>query len=90
MLGVCYYPEHWPEDLWAEDAARMARIGLTYVRVGEFAWSAIEPDPGRYDWGWLDRAVGDAGGRRPEDRHGHADRDPAEMAGRRPSRHPGP
>lgn len=57
MLGVCYYPEHWPEDLWAEDAARMARLGLTHVRIGEFAWSAIEPDPGRYDWGWLDRAV---------------------------------
>ena len=21
-LGVCYYPEHWPEDLWERDAAR--------------------------------------------------------------------
>ena len=19
-LGVCYYPEHWPEDIWATDA----------------------------------------------------------------------
>lgn len=57
MLGVCYYPEHWPEAMWAEDAARMARIGLAYVRIGEFAWSAIEPEPGRFDWDWLDRAV---------------------------------
>ncbi len=57
-LGVCYYPEHWPEDLWAEDARRMAEMGLSRVRIGEFAWSRIEPEPGRLDWAWLDRAVG--------------------------------
>ncbi len=56
-LGTCYYPEHWPEDWWADDAARMVDMGLTRVRIGEFAWSRIEPEPGRYDWGWLDRAV---------------------------------
>ncbi|OQW41686.1 MAG: beta-galactosidase [Proteobacteria bacterium SG_bin5] len=56
-LGCCYYPEHWPEPLWAEDARRMAELGLSRVRIGEFAWSRIEPDPGRYDWGWLDRAI---------------------------------
>ncbi len=56
-LGVCYYPEHWPEQLWAQDAARMAGAGLTRVRIGEFAWSRIEPEPGRFDWGWLDRAI---------------------------------
>ncbi|NHB76282.1 beta-galactosidase [Rhodobacter calidifons] len=56
-LGVCYYPEHWPEAQWAEDAARMARLGLTWVRIGEFAWSRMEPEPGRHDWGWLDRAI---------------------------------
>jgi beta-galactosidase len=56
-LGVCYYPEHWPDDWWADDARRMAELGLTRVRIGEFAWSRIEPEPGRYDWGWLDRAV---------------------------------
>jgi hypothetical protein len=56
-LGVCYYPEHWPEAQWAEDAARMAETGLTWVRIGEFAWSRIEPEPGHYDWDWLDRAI---------------------------------
>ena len=61
-LGTCYYPEHWPEDIWAEDAARMAEIGLTWVRIGEFAWSRMEPVPGRYDWGWLDRAIEVLGG----------------------------
>jgi beta-galactosidase len=57
QLGVCYYPEHWPEDCWAEDARRMREMGLTHVRIGEFAWSRIEPDPGRFDWDWYDRAV---------------------------------
>ncbi len=56
-LGVCYYPEHWPEDMWADDARRMIDMGLSRVRIGEFAWSRIEPSPGQFDWGWLDRAV---------------------------------
>ncbi|MBS0255358.1 MAG: beta-galactosidase [Proteobacteria bacterium] len=56
-LGVCYYPEHWDEAIWAEDAARMAAAGLSLVRIGEFAWGRIEPAPGQFDWGWLDRAV---------------------------------
>ncbi|WP_027882945.1 beta-galactosidase [Meiothermus rufus] len=57
MLGVCYYPEHWPPERWAEDAERMRALGLSYVRIGEFAWSRLEPDPGRLDWGWLDQAI---------------------------------
>ena len=63
-LGVCYYPEQWPEALWAEDAQRMADLGLTWVRIAEFAWAKIEPSPGQFDWAWLDRAVetlGEAG-----------------------------
>ncbi|TFL19962.1 beta-galactosidase [Jannaschia formosa] len=56
-LGTCYYPEHWPEDWWPEDARRMAELGLTWVRIGEFAWSRIEPAPGELRWDWLDRAV---------------------------------
>ncbi|UWQ99268.1 beta-galactosidase [Rhodobacteraceae bacterium S2214] len=56
-LGVCYYPEHWPEDRWETDAAQMVANGLTWVRIGEFAWSLMEPTPGTYDWGWLDRAI---------------------------------
>jgi beta-galactosidase len=56
-LGCCYYPEHWPEAMWADDARRMAAMGLRLVRIGEFAWSRIEPEPGTYDWDWLDRAI---------------------------------
>ncbi|NBB25934.1 beta-galactosidase [Porphyrobacter sp. SLTP] len=56
-LGCCYYPEHWPEAIWAKDARRMREMGLSLVRIGEFAWSRIEPEPGHYDWDWLDRAI---------------------------------
>ena len=56
-LGVCYYPEQWDEAVWDTDATRMAELGLTWVRIGEFAWSRMEPQPGHYDWTWLDRAI---------------------------------
>ncbi len=56
-LGVCYYPEHWAEESWAQDAARMVEIGLTWVRIGEFSWSRLEPTPGDLRFDWLDRAV---------------------------------
>jgi beta-galactosidase len=56
-LGVCYYPEHWPEAWWEQDARRMRELGIDYVRIGEFAWSRYEPERGKFDWGWLDRAM---------------------------------
>lgn len=56
-IGVCYYPEHWPSAMWEADARRMADVGISRVRIGEFAWSRIEPEPGAFDWGWLDRAI---------------------------------
>ncbi|WP_339640194.1 beta-galactosidase [Jannaschia helgolandensis] len=56
-LGTCYYPEHWRQTQWPDDARRMADLGLTWVRIGEFAWGLLEPSFGDYRWDWLDRAV---------------------------------
>jgi len=56
-LGVCYYPEQWPESYWAQDARRMREIGLRYVRIGEFAWSRLEPRDGACEFDWLRRAI---------------------------------
>lgn len=56
-LGVCYYPEHWPQDTWARDAERMVETGLKWVRIGEFAWSRLEQVEGVFTWDWLDQAV---------------------------------
>jgi beta-galactosidase len=43
--------------MWKDDAARMRALGIKQVRIAEFAWSRIEPSPGVFDWGWLDRAI---------------------------------
>ncbi|MFW6119112.1 MAG: beta-galactosidase [Planctomycetota bacterium] len=56
-IGVAYYPEHWPEDRWAEDARLMRETGVDVVRIGEFAWSRLEPRRGQYDLDWLQRAI---------------------------------
>ncbi len=56
-LGVCYYPEHWPQEMWADDARRMVENGLSYVRIAEFIWSRIEPKRGDFQFDWLDTAV---------------------------------
>jgi len=35
----------------------MADLGIRFVRIGEFAWSRLEPVRDHFDWGWLDRAL---------------------------------
>lgn len=57
MLGVCYYPEHWQESQWEIDAKRMVELGISFVRVGEFAWSRLEKRRGEFSFEWLDRAI---------------------------------
>jgi beta-galactosidase len=57
-LGVAYYPEQWPRARWRQDAELMAEAGLSLVRIGEFAWARLEPEPGRFDFEWLDEAIG--------------------------------
>ncbi len=57
QLGVCYYPEQWPESQWLQDAQMMRGLGLRIVRIGENAWTKLELRPGIYDWGWFDRVI---------------------------------
>ena len=56
-LGAAWYPEQWPESAWERDLSLMQAAGINVVRVGEFAWSRLEPDEGRYDFEWLARAI---------------------------------
>ena len=53
MLGVCYYPEQWDDETVKEDVIRMKELGLKFVRIGEFSWSKIEPEPQKFCWDWL-------------------------------------
>ncbi|MGB2667868.1 MAG: beta-galactosidase, partial [Candidatus Acidiferrum sp.] len=57
LLGTAWYPEQWPESRWEADLTLMQQAGIHMVRVGEFAWSRLEPEEDRYDLGWLDRAI---------------------------------
>ncbi len=56
-LGVCYYPEHWPQERWPKDAMLMRQAGLSLVRIAEFAWALMEPREGEFTWDWLDKAI---------------------------------
>jgi len=66
-FGVDYYPEHWvfpfsgteqsPEARWVRDIELMVEAGVNVVRMGEFAWGLFEPEEGRFDFGWMKRAM---------------------------------
>ncbi len=49
-IGCAYYPEQWPEANWVEDIRLMKEAGFNTVRLGDFAWSAIEPKEGEFDF----------------------------------------
>ncbi|MCW6003639.1 beta-galactosidase [Micromonospora sp. CPCC 205371] len=55
--GGDYTPEQWPEPVWHEDVRLMREAGVNLVSVGIFAWALLEPAPGEYDFGWLDRII---------------------------------
>ena len=57
-IGVDYYPEQWDRSLWEKDVAMMKDAGVKVVRMGEFAWSRLEPQEGKYDFSWLDEIIG--------------------------------
>jgi beta-galactosidase len=55
--GGDYNPEQWPEDVWEEDVRLMREAGVNLVSVPVFGWSRLEPAPGEFDFGWLDRLL---------------------------------
>ncbi|MEV5644707.1 beta-galactosidase [Streptomyces flaveolus] len=56
-FGGDYNPEQWPERVWQEDVRLMREAGVTMVSAGIFSWALLEPAPGAYDFGWLDRLL---------------------------------
>ncbi len=57
LIGVAYHPEHWTPERWREDARLMKDAGLNAVRMGEFAWSQLEPIRNKFRFRWLEDAV---------------------------------
>jgi beta-galactosidase len=57
LIGVDYYPEHWPRERWETDMKLMKEAGFNTVRLAEFSWIKMEPVEGRFEFDWLDDAV---------------------------------
>ncbi len=57
LFGVPYYPEHWSEEDRRIDAQRMAQAGVNVVRMAEFAWDRMEPQPSLFDFSLFDEAI---------------------------------
>lgn len=60
-LGVCYYPELYPNDkrnaFVAEDIKLMKEAGFSVVRMAEFCWCLMEPQEGVYEFAWLEDII---------------------------------
>jgi beta-galactosidase len=57
FLGTAYYPEWWQPSEWETDFRQMQQLGFNTVRMGEFAWAAFEPAPGKFEFAWMDQTI---------------------------------
>jgi beta-galactosidase len=57
-MGVCYYPEHWDENLWESDLRRMQEAGIGVIRIAEFAWNKFEPEEGIFTFDFFRQVHG--------------------------------
>jgi beta-galactosidase len=55
--GSPYYPEQWDEATRANDPERMVAAGWNMVRMAEFAWDLLEPQPGQYNFSLFDQTI---------------------------------
>ena len=57
--GADYYPEQWlsAPDILTEDIRLMKLAHINTVTLGVFAWAALEPEEGVWDFGWLDKVM---------------------------------
>ncbi len=56
LHGGDYNPDQWQyaPAILDEDVRLMKLAGCNAMSVGIFAWAALEPQEGRYEFGWLD------------------------------------
>lgn len=57
IIGTAYYPEHWNRERWETDCRLMREMGMNAVRIGEFGWSVIEKEEGKFDFTLYDEAI---------------------------------
>jgi beta-galactosidase len=57
LYGTAYYHEYMPYERLDQDVAMMKAAGFNVVRMGESTWSLWEPEDGKFEYAWMDRAV---------------------------------
>lgn len=59
LHGADYNPDQWLNrpDLLAEDLRLMKAANCNVMSVGIFAWVALEPEEGKFTFGWLDHVL---------------------------------
>ncbi len=59
LHGGDYNPDQWRHDerILEQDIRLMQQCGCNTFSTAIFAWSALEPEEGRYDFDWLDAAI---------------------------------
>ena len=56
LHGGDYNPDQWirTPEVWDEDMRLMKLAACNAMSIGIFSWAALEPEEGRYTFGWLD------------------------------------
>lgn len=57
LHGADYNPDQWPEEVWTEDMRLMKLAHCNAMSICIFAWARLEPEEGRFEFGWLDRMM---------------------------------
>ena len=61
LHGGDYNPDQWQAypDVLKEDMRLMKLAGCNAMSVGIFAWAALEPEEGKFDFSYLDKTIDD-------------------------------
>ena len=59
LHGGDYNPEQWLDrpDILEKDMKYFKKAHINTVSIGMFSWSMLEPEEGRYEFGWLEDTI---------------------------------
>ncbi len=59
-LGVTFYPDQWPKEIWEKEMLRISEAGFNVIRFGEMAWNWVEPKEGKFNFDDMELALNTA------------------------------